>query len=93
MFSAQAVPHEKLKILLCLIVRLFLGAGTLGRFLKSNYAYYWLGFQKPSLFAECINFQPSPSLILPDSPVLQGDNCADGEQWRKAVTKHQRWKK
>lgn len=93
MFSAQAVPHEKLKILLCLIVCLLLGAGTLGRFLKSNYAYYWLGFQKPSLFAECINFQPSPSLILPDSPVLQVDNCADGEQWRKAVTKHQRWKK
>lgn len=93
MFSAQAVPYAKLKILLCLIVCLLLGAGTLGRFLKSNYAYYWLGFQKPSLFAECINFQPSPSLILPDSPILQVDNCADGEQWRKAVTKNQRWKK
>lgn len=91
-FSAQAAPYSKPKILLCLIVCLLLGAGTLDRFLKSNYAYYWLGFQKPSLFAECINFQPSPSLILPDSPILQVDNCAD-EQWRKAVTKNQRWKK
>lgn len=31
------------------------GAEALGRFLKSNYAYYWLGFQKPSLLAERIN--------------------------------------
>lgn len=70
-FSVQAVPDAELKFLLCLIVCLFLGAGVLGRFLKSNYAYYWLGFQKPSLFAECINLQPFPSLMLPDSPILQ----------------------
>lgn len=59
---------------------LFPGAGDPGRFLKSNYAYYWLGFQKAALFAECVPFQPSPSLILPDSPILQVEKCAEGEQ-------------
>lgn len=85
MFSAQAVPDAKLRILLRPIVCLLLGAAALGRFLKSNYAYYRLGFQTPSLFAECIHFQPFPSLILPDSRILQVETRAGGEQWRKAV--------
>ena len=40
----------------------------------------WLGFQKPSLFAECINLQPFPSLMLPDSSILQVGKDADGER-------------
>ena len=79
-FSRQAVSDAELKILCYLIVCLYLRAGALGRFLKSNYAYYWLGFQKPSLFAECINLQPFPSLMLPDSSILQVGKYADGER-------------
>lgn len=79
-FSAPAAPDAKLNALLCLLVCLLSGAGALGRSLKSNYAYYWLGFQKPSLFAECINCQPFPSLMLPDSPILQVEKCADAKQ-------------
>lgn len=60
----------------------------MGRFLKGNYAYYWFGFQNPSLFAERVHFWPFPSLILPDSPVLQVENRADGERWRKALAKN-----
>lgn len=83
--SAQAAPQAKLRILLRLLVCLLLGAAS-GRVLKSNYAYYGLGFQTPSLFAECIPLQPFPSFILPDSPILQVATCAGGEQGRKAVT-------
>lgn len=86
MFSAQAAPDAKLRILLHLIVCLLLGAMALSRFLKSNYAYYGLGFQTPSLFAECIHFQPFPSLILPDSRILQVGTCAGREQQRKGIT-------
>lgn len=89
--SAQAAPDAE-NILLCLAARLFLGAGALGGFLKSNYAYYRLGFQKPALFAECMNSQPFPSLMLPDSPILQVEKCANTVPWRKAATESQRWK-
>lgn len=81
-FPAQAVPGAKLKILLCLITRLLSGVGALGRFLKSNYSYYWLGFQKPSLFAECIHFQPFPSFFL-TAPFCRWENVqmeSDGER-------------
>lgn len=81
---------ENSPLLYCVTV---LGGGALCRFLKSNYAYYWLGFQKPSMFAECINLQPFPSLMFPDSPILQVEKYADGEQWRKAVTRNQRRKR
>lgn len=90
--SAQAAPDAEPNFLLCLIVCLFSGAGALGGFLKSNYAYYWLGFQKPALFAECTNSQPFPSLMPPDSPILQVEKCADAEQGREAVTENQRWR-